>query len=310
MYSTQAWGSVVRESGCGQVMASDRKITISARGWEVEHLRSTPHSKIALPSENAVILLLSMIILLPLLGMKLSKVVDEVLDASIRRPSVLKAIPELDPLQLGYLARGRKGVIETVLAKLVLRGDLEVNIDHGLLMIPVNQLPTGLSRLEKQVLIGVRQCPNLSKLYGNEGICRDIKKSLIDLRLQPQGCWALYTCYALFATALPLGFVALAGVSWFPQIALLFCITGLLFVQLAIGSITLLPRLRRTQWGDYVVKHYREQHNTCEEMVGVALDGHVQMCRSKSLEDLGRVCEKYYRDHVWDYPPPLKRLRP
>lgn len=240
------------------------------------------------------------IILGPPLLMISIKGVIEALDTSVRRPLLLPVIPELDPLQLGYLARGRKGVIEAALAKLVLRGNLEVSVEHGILEFRTYKLPTGLSNLEKQVMSKVLQSRTLKKLYRNEDICREIKKSLKELHLQPQGCGALLT-WVLYAAALPLSLFPLILASWFPQIAILFYTFSFLFAIVGFGSISLLGRLGRTQWGDYVVKHYREQQSIHKEIeIGVALYGYTVMRHNEHLEALGRACERYYRDYVWD----------
>ena len=239
-----------------------------------------------------------MIILGPPLFMILGKVVIEVLDASIRRPQFHEVIPKLDPLQLGYLARGKKGVIEAALAKLVLRGNLEVSIENGILEVRTYKLPTGLSKQEKQVMTEVLQSRTLKKLYSNEDICREIKKSLKELHLQPQGCGALLT-WVLYAAALPLSLLFLP--SLFPQVAILPGIVLFLSAIIGFESISMLGRLGRTQWGDYVVNHYRERQSIDEGIViRVALYGYTEMRRSKPLEALGRACERYYRDYVWD----------
>jgi uncharacterized protein (TIGR04222 family) len=111
-----------------------------------------------------MVLLLSMIILGPPLFLLIGHVVSEVWDSAIRHPTDPGAIPELDPFQLGCLERGGEGVVETALASLVQREVLIVDIEQRLLR-PSNQPTTGLSKLEKQVMIGIRQGSNLRKLY-------------------------------------------------------------------------------------------------------------------------------------------------
>lgn len=263
-----------------------------------DHMPPTSYNEICLLAEEAVIPLLTALILGALLSIKLHHIVVDVLDELIRQPSAHRSIPKLDPLQLGLLGRGRQGVIETALAKLVQRGVLVANEGNNILVISEKQLPADLSKLERQVIADVHKGQNLRQLYGNPLTCEDAKGALMDLQLLPNR-QSRVICL-LVALALPLGFFGFGWSTLLPQLAILLIVTSCLLVHLGWGGIVVLSRLERTRWGDYVLKHYRDQHDIHDAIVCIALYGPGQMLRSKNYEALGRVCDQYYRDHVWD----------
>lgn len=226
-------------------------------------------------------------------------------DVAIRHSSLgpsRGAIPELDPVQLSCLHRGSEGVIETVLATLVRQGHLMVDVEQRL-VIPGNQLPMGLTNLEKQVMRAIRQGANLRQLYQKAALSEDVKRSLRSLNLLPsKDCGLLWKWSPIAFVVLGCGFFVLFFL--FHLILLdhsiaVFIIIGLLSIVVGFVSALILPHVERTRWGDVVLKHYRQHHDPTDPIVCVALNGHSAMSDG-GLDALERLCSKYYRDHVYE----------
>ncbi|MEY4353325.1 MAG: hypothetical protein RLZZ609_1566 [Cyanobacteriota bacterium] len=141
------------------------------------------------------------------------------------------------------------------------------------LVIPANQLPMGLTNPEKQVMRAIRQGANLRQLYQKAALSEDVKRSLRAINLLPsKDCGLLW--------------------KWSPIAFVLSIVVG--FV-----SALIFPQVERTRWGDVVLKHYCQHHDPTDPIVCVALYGHSAMADG-GLDALGRLCSKYYRDHVYD----------
>jgi uncharacterized protein (TIGR04222 family) len=230
-------------------------------------------------------------------------------DSIVRQPEENGAIPILDSLQLGGLARGNEGVIETALAMLGVKEFLDFEADYPYLINP-ETVPAGLSNVERQLFRMLRQGKRIQDLYKTPTICEPVILPMRTIRLLPsKECklvWsysglaasygilitlaACFLLFILFAFKMP---PELATFGWF-----LFA-TGVSLFCLGIIGLVLSPRVDRTRWGDCVLIYYKESCDPKDLVLSMALYGHSKMYKTK-LDALGSICDKYYRDHVWE----------